>query len=363
MRIGLISYSLYLWHYPIFLFWRTNFGLDTMAHILSAILVTSVAALFSYRMVESRLRYSKAPFTTALLPGLLCAIVLLSGFGWLLQGRPGIFYLGTPQQWSADWDPSRQHPFSGGDRILASVCEVHDRIVPADVPDLCFSIADTNAGVRKTLLVAGDSHAYADWGMAAAGAEMNAFRFATLVYDGCGPGANPSTRAGSCSAYWNGLPAMVRKTLAKDDNVLIALLWGSQPEWRRRAGEAITAVALAAKDRGAKVIIEAPLPTFDRPAYLCTMEWFRHNYDGCSTRRIEVERDRAPIMADLSVIARDNRNVRIWDPLSILCPKEVCAQFRDGKPLFRDQNHLSCYGSRWLAPAFVQFLAEADSGG
>jgi peptidoglycan/LPS O-acetylase OafA/YrhL len=377
VKIGLISFSLYLWHYPVFSFFRTNVGLDTAPHIVLSLMVTILIALFSYWVVELRLRHSKAPFARVVLPCMLGFIIVLSGCTWLLQRHPGALYVGSSQLWSKDWEPLRefarqgQFPYSGRDRIVGTICEVHDGIVPDRIPDQCFSATESNADRKKTtLLVIGDSHAYADWGMAASGADMKEFRFATFVHDGCGPGGEPSTRARSCNAYWNGLPAMVRETLRERDRVLIAVFWPggefsaqSKSSWLSRAGDAINNVVCAARDRGAEVIIEAPLPTFDRPAYLCTKEWYRSNYEGCSVNRSEVERHRNDVLTQLRAIAQEHGNVRVWDPLPLLCPTETCSQFQDDKPLFRDTNHLSYYGSKWLAPAFVGFLRETKRYG
>jgi hypothetical protein len=300
---------------------------------------------------------------------MLGVIITLSGCAWLLQRRPGVLYVGSSQLWNKDWEPLREvgrqekYPYSGDDRIVGDICEVQDPFMPDHIPDQCFSATESD-GDKTTLLVVGDSHAYADWGMAASGADMKEFRFATFVHDGCEPGGEPSTRARSCNAYWDGLPAMVQKTLRERDRVLIAFLWPggestqSKSSWLSRAGEAITNVVSAARDRGAGVIIEAPLPTFDRPAYLCTKEWYRSNYEGCFVSRSEVERHRNDVLTQLRAMAQEYGNVWVWDPLPLLCPTETCGQFRDDKPLFRDMNHLSYYGSKWLAPAFVEFLRE-----
>jgi peptidoglycan/LPS O-acetylase OafA/YrhL len=361
VQIGLISYSLYLWHYPVFLFWRVNRGLETTIQISLALLVVGLASVFSYRIVERRLRYSTVSFSTVTLPCLMGVVIVLSGFVWFLQRRPGILYIGSSQQWTKDWDPRGQYAYAGNGRIRESVCNVQNGVVPIDVPDPCFSSTSSEGVHETTLLIVGDSHAYADWGMAASGAATRAFRFATLMYDGCWPGAEPTNRSRSCLAYWKGLPEIIQRTLSERDSVLISLLWESRSRVERdRAEEAIGKVIKAARERGAEVIIEAPLPIFPRPGYLCTKEWYRSNYDGCSVDRSDVERQRSSVMADLKAITEEDRNVRIWDPLSQLCPTETCSEFLDGKPLFRDSSHLSYYGSRWLAPAFVDFLHEPE---
>ncbi|MBY5336066.1 acyltransferase [Rhizobium leguminosarum] len=64
---GLVSYSLYLWHYPIFAFWRlTNLNFDNVDKFL-AIAATALVAAVSFVVIEKPLRHtrrSRALWTT-----------------------------------------------------------------------------------------------------------------------------------------------------------------------------------------------------------------------------------------------------------------------------------------------------------
>jgi len=55
--VGLISYSLYLWHQPIFVFARYSLLDFSTPHIVVAIMATVIAALISYFLVEQPIRY------------------------------------------------------------------------------------------------------------------------------------------------------------------------------------------------------------------------------------------------------------------------------------------------------------------
>lgn len=56
--LGKISYSLYLWHWPIFCLYRWNLGLNTPWQQFSAVCLSLVAAVISYRWIEQRWRVS-----------------------------------------------------------------------------------------------------------------------------------------------------------------------------------------------------------------------------------------------------------------------------------------------------------------
>ncbi len=52
MKIGLMSYSLYLWHYPVFLFIRNEFGNLTFITFALAIFLVYLLSLFTYNAIE-----------------------------------------------------------------------------------------------------------------------------------------------------------------------------------------------------------------------------------------------------------------------------------------------------------------------
>ena len=52
--------------------------------------------------------------------------------------------------------------------------------------------------------------------------------------------------------------------------------------------------------------------------------------------------------------AHDQCGVQILDPLPYLCWDGVCHGFKNGRPLYSDDNHLSEYGNKLLVPLFRQ---------
>jgi hypothetical protein len=49
-------------------------------------------------------------------------------------------------------------------------------------------------------------------------------------------------------------------------------------------------------------------------------------------------------------------HVHILDPKPYLCDKEKCSAMKGDKALYKDDNHLSTYGSLLLEPMFVKAL-------
>ncbi|WP_316200396.1 MULTISPECIES: acyltransferase family protein [unclassified Bradyrhizobium] len=79
--IGLISYPLYLWHWPLLTFARIHYGsVPPPPQVLVAIIGASIAlAWLTYHFVEKPLRFGKA--RRALVPALLTAMIAIGVFG------------------------------------------------------------------------------------------------------------------------------------------------------------------------------------------------------------------------------------------------------------------------------------------
>ena len=87
--MGLVSYPLYLWHWPTLSFGRLIKGESLHAWETAALLIFSlIAATFSYLVIEKRIRYLGAKAVIAL--SLMMAAI---GFqGWNTYHREGLEY-------------------------------------------------------------------------------------------------------------------------------------------------------------------------------------------------------------------------------------------------------------------------------
>ncbi len=88
--IGLISYSLYLWHYPIFAFARVTefFGNDIIKEISSGLVILFLS-IFTYHLIEKPFRNKKNQFKTLLII-LLSSIIFLFCFNYYVINNDGI---------------------------------------------------------------------------------------------------------------------------------------------------------------------------------------------------------------------------------------------------------------------------------
>lgn len=102
--VGGLSYSLYLWHWPLLRFWEWRFGEFTLVQGVAIVAFSFVPAWLSYRFVESPVRFAKVLHTTpryALSVGFNCTLVALVA-GLLLTQAAGVTS-GDGQATGAGW--------------------------------------------------------------------------------------------------------------------------------------------------------------------------------------------------------------------------------------------------------------------
>ena len=63
------------------------------------------------------------------------------------------------------------------------------------------------------------------------------------------------------------------------------------------------------------------------------------------------------VQACTSVPTKQNKNIYVLDSLSSLCSNDICEYTLDNKSLYRDNDHLSNYGSRnFIGPTLLDLI-------
>ena len=145
--IGLISYSLYLWHFPIFAFGRVQFELPTVAQKIAWLSLTVLLSIASYFLVEQPFR-NRQRFGTRIalssigalsLVALLSSVVIVSEDGFQSRVPPILGHLEQEKRNNA-W-------ISSGESGLPPCNDRNENFCEFGQPD------------KQTVFVIGDSHA------------------------------------------------------------------------------------------------------------------------------------------------------------------------------------------------------------
>jgi len=120
VSVGLISYSLYLWHQPIFAFLRMKtFGEPSHLHFLLAIALTFLLAFLSYKLVETPFRKNKKLLklnTFKISAQAMAILILMAGTILLTKGFPDRF--SNPYEASIESSPYKAKCHTSGANYL-----------------------------------------------------------------------------------------------------------------------------------------------------------------------------------------------------------------------------------------------------
>ncbi len=386
LLIGKLSYSLYLWHWPVFVLFRWTCGLQTPLERTAAVALTFLLAALSWRLVETPIRHLPARWRARrglqLVLGALIVVLCWWAAGQLNQQRPHLSLsevVRHPELWYPQTAPGR--PELPGCNAEPEYLDVEGGLLLLYRPRNC---GEAPAG-QPTLFVIGDSHALAYEGLF----KQYAMQHGSLIYaynnGGCPYISLQPWRdidAPVCAAHSDAALRHLR-TLIKPGDVLflpslrmprLADQWGAFAD-ERIEEQVFSARAVAGRERatraaiealrpfaqmGVRVVIEAPKPLFKAPPFRCVNRYDAGNpvcAPGLSISRAELERYRQPVLQAMARIHAALPEVQVWDPFPLLCPGQTCHAMRGGKPLFLDADHISGYGNHLLFSAFSQAMA------
>ncbi len=375
VAIGLISYSLYLWHWPVFVLFRWTVGFSTPVQKLLALAIAVTLSLISYFLVEKPLRTSlrlRAP--SRAIAVYLLAVVLCAAAADRMFGNSSRLSASTVTANRGDWFPESRARGS-------TDCRVEWRTKPLAVGAALLSkrlncdLADANA----RLFVVGDSHATAYLSLLADYARLTRIPVALYQTPGC-YFVHLIPSAAGCAAVVDVVLDDIRKQLQAGDVIFMPSLrvprfrdqWGDQELDTTAAWNGMTqsseagfseAVGIFAKLNvpGVHFVFELPKPIFPTPLFRCS-DWFNRSNPACSAgaemERAILERHRQPVLAFADKLRSRVMGFSTWDPFPLLCPGKTCSMRRDGKPLFFDGDHVSGVANRLLLGDFMHKMDE-----
>lgn len=382
--IGRRSYSLYLWHWPVFVLTRWTVGFESVLPRALAVGAAFAAATVSYRWVEMPLRHSPRLERHRPAAGIVFFLALIvvtrTGVRLMFSHGPAISLSAVTRNY-IDWYPDTFMPFPNDEKrichVITSVRQLADGELFSYRPTTCRGIPD-----QRTMFVIGDSHAREYLPMveelsAERGLDAKVYFRAGCPYlDLLRPMAEG--KPGGCAAFVQAaardvlgagrpgdilfLPSLRQFRLEADDGTIVAQNFDSlmrSPMERERmsiaTAEAVTMLRpFAEKDMA--ILFAAPTPLFRSSAFRCS-DWFNASNPACrgglTEPRAYLERLRGPIISAMQSISVQLPEVRVWDPFTVLCPAEPCTVTRDGRPTFFDGDHLSAYGDAVVYPSFA----------
>jgi peptidoglycan/LPS O-acetylase OafA/YrhL len=365
--IGRLSYSWYLWHWPVITLARTVNSGFTFAQKLYETIVCVVGSLalaaVTHALIENPVRFSRY----------LASRRALSLVG---VGMVTVLTAGTAVIWQHSASETALALGHGSISEALKRPEVSDNSCP-DVGFLDTEVVECvsgNSTSSSTVVLFGDSHAGQWVPTFTAIASDRGWRVVLIIKPAC-----PSARVSVFNSFLNRPytecntwreaamkriieihPATVVVTNRQLQNVLSGLS-GTNEAWREGTRE--TLETLDSAGLNTILIRDTPSPGFDVPDCLTgdSSWWARIHASGknpCMADRTKALND-GVFLAEQEA-ASGLRHVHILDLSDLFCDGPVCPPTKNGLIIYSDDNHMSAQFARSLAPAVATVISRFD---
>ncbi|WP_227530915.1 acyltransferase family protein [Microbacterium tenebrionis] len=383
---GDISYSLYLWHWPLIIiapsvpFW----GL-TIYHRVVLLVICFVLAWLTKRFVEDPVRSwkpltSRRPRVTLWASlGAMILVAAVAAGGWAVNAP-------TYQQGVQAIQDVRENPPAcfGAASVLDESCttDAPDTILPApgfagadrpDEPQCFIQLNDSrpvscefgsDAADAPRIALVGDSHAYQLLSTFESIADREGWHLTTYFKGACPWNTTPLSTAGSFGAACADWRAGVESELADSEFDAVFTAAISNTPYAAAGHDSAFDAAVAGyreawstmTDRGIPVVTVVDNPGWETDPNKCLRT--RPQAD-CNGARSDVLVEHDPIRD----AADGAEGVTLLDFTDVYCDDDTCFPVVGGANLYRDQDHLTVTFVDTLAPQYTAALKAAIENG
>ena len=362
--VGLISYPLYLWHWPILSFLQVTEQGDVSRPLKAgAIVLSFVLASITYLFVEKPIRRAVSPATLRraapiVMPmaaiGIVMAIAISTG--WLTPPARTALRIDARVPFALNESECRRH-FAG----LGEYCQQFDPALPV------------------TMALLGDSHAAHFFPGLGGRLQARGEGVVHLGQTGCPPllgierlnqvGDNTCARVNravidavladrSITDVWLSFRGVMAVTGSEAQNLPPADLFrtiGGNETNAAAIGPALRQTIGVLQSGKKKVGLILQVPELGFRVDQCTGRPFslahRPARVPCVIPRAQVMARQSAYRSLITAVQGESR-LAVYDPVSALCDDVSCYAVADGHMLYFDDNHLGIYGSSWALRGF-----------
>jgi peptidoglycan/LPS O-acetylase OafA/YrhL len=364
--IGLISYSAYLWHQPLFAFHRHSSLAEHWSVSAMLILLTLVLAFLSWKHVESPFRNRNLYNRRQVFRGAAAGILLFSACGIVghlshgFENRPHVqIFRDLDYDESALGKIQCAAPLGQSDPVL-SYCQ--------------------GSAERPDAILIGDSHAADKFqGLHAA---LPEYRWGIIGNHSCPPlyatrfksadGVDCTERLQKIFTHIDQQPPIRLAVLAfaqmhplDDFHAADHVRSGFDPQrtWIENMNQpqldkvaafyaGLEGTVRFLQERNIDVVILLDVPELTFFPIDCLRDKPHCQFDRDAVlKRQQVMRSR------IAAMAREHPHLAVFDPLDLYCSGARCQIMQDGRPLYRDSHHLTHFGSQEYGKAFARWYA------
>ncbi|MGY2294226.1 acyltransferase family protein [Pseudomonas yamanorum] len=376
--IGVISYPLYLWHWPILSFARImESAVPSWGIQVGGVLLSVLLSWLTYRFIESPIRFGAQ---TSLKPAILWVLMLcVGGVGYATFARDGI-----PSR--VQELASNNNQFNWGELANETCRKAYPSFWPIDHCSM------TRDGDPSVMLI-GDSHSdHIRLGLSEAMAKVNE-NLLNLGVSGCTPFYNVTSHPRGvrdwCSIYINKAIELAVNTesvktvvlssrgpmyltgngydegddLIHHDRVLELVGHPEVTDYAAvfEAGMRNTFTMLAAAGKQVVFVLDVPELGFSPMSCVDSRPLRLTNKvkSPCAISRAEVDSRNKEYKEVVDKVMKDFPAVTLFDTQAKLCDSEWCWAMIDGQVMYRDDDHLSAKGSEFMAKDLMPIISRS----
>lgn len=385
--IGTISYSVYLWHWVIYVMLKYLGKGDDIVFVISAIFFSLVTGYLSYKYVEQLINTPKNDRSSRVIIDSKSA---LASFFFIVVLTGGAISIpnGFPSRFNADVIIAEAEA-KNKDKYH-ELCNAKNNKINW-FPD-CIYVDESNlANVKPSLILIGDSHAGAVVTSVAKSANKQGHPGVLLNYkhgcmtvpnvmrfDGQQPDCsdystalfeklrsandhNPVLIVNRLGSKFYGVPADPAKALSYVKGTSLTLAKENLPTLRQELRDNYTK-EICSLTKNRKVFVLKPIPEMEHnvPKYFASQKIVYGDKSSELTLSKSHYDERNAYILDMLDNAARQCGITLLDPTEVLCDKQSCKGTHNGRPIYYDDNHLSEYGNKLLVPIFDQIWNDGD---
>ena len=347
VAIGLVSYSAYLWHWPVLAYLRYALIDIDLPIAVFVMLFTFTMATVSYFIIETPLRKNDVGTKNVFLwYFIIPAIAIVTMSTLTVQAIKHksnfIFPWKELDQLKSKTLPAYAYTYNCQYSLFDLKAYEQDRCVyPENINKAnAFLIGDSNAAHYLGMLRVFSDH----YGFSIRNATQSS---CPMVFDNDFDWVGSRYKEG-CSIY----NQSVEKEAKKYDTVIVGGSWNNF--YRKEGFKKSFEKTIEQLSKNTKhVILLAKIPLFPGYNKDCETRAIRMNTLGCSTRFNNTITDNIS-NTFLRKLANKYSNVNYFEVRKQLCKNKVCSPYLDDSPVYFDGGHLSMMGSEQIGKKMIE---------
>lgn len=350
--IGRVSYSWYLWHWPVLLLGTSVFSMNSALQRFGLVVISFVIAGLSYRFLEAPIRHLKwlviKPRITVIAGFLVMAFASVIAMQWYSASMRRVQEPIYAQIVKATWDAP----------VIYNIAGCDDWYFDSKVNICAFGSKDAD----HTAVILGDSVGMQWFPAIKEIYDRPGWRILALTKSSCPMVDVPLfyvriNRIYTECSVWRSAVLQQLKQIKPDVVILGSTYTYDYTKKQWISGTFSVLNEISASTKHIYLLRSTPTLSFDGPACLVPRSWLYSKLIGnnlCIAPAHNKIFDN--VYSWLESAARHFKNVKTIDMTDVICPHDQCDAERDGVIVFRDSQHMTATFTRSLAPDLAKYL-------